>query len=206
TQCRHESTTRRMTKLHRLPGSPAFTPPASRTQDHIVYNPPSAAPNVAHTPVKFLPKGDRRRELAAMTARLTGARDGASHAHNAYSAITATGTPLSAASFPPSRATPTNSAALPPPVRAPYTKKYHLTEADIEEIRRLRRDDPAVWTREALAKKFDCSQFFVGLVAPAPERGAAKALELEEARKRWGRRKREAREDRVRRREMWGRD
>ncbi|KAI9709205.1 MAG: hypothetical protein M1812_007728 [Candelaria pacifica] len=96
---------------------------------------------------------------------------------------------------------------LPPPVRKPYEKKYHLTEADISEIRRLRKEDPGVWTREKLAKKFNCSNLFVGIVCEASKEHKEKQLRILEAVKsRWGRRRREAREDRTRRRETWGRD
>ena len=86
-------------------------------------------------------------------------------------------------------------------------KKYHLTPADIEEIRTLRTEDPWKWTRKALAEKFECSQFFVGMVGEAPaKKKAFEEKKLEEVKERWGRRKRLAREDRGRRREMWGRD
>lgn len=88
----------------------------------------------------------------------------------------------------------------------PYEKKYHLTEAQIGEIRQLRLQDPYTWTRVKLAEKFGCSQFFVGMVVKAKE----KAREVEEGhaevRRKWGQVKREAREDRNRRKEMWGRD
>jgi hypothetical protein len=36
-------------------------------QDHIIFNPPAAAPSVYHTPAKFLPKDDPRRQLLAAT-------------------------------------------------------------------------------------------------------------------------------------------
>ncbi|KAH7053105.1 mitochondrial ribosomal protein subunit L20-domain-containing protein [Macrophomina phaseolina] len=208
TQRRHESTTRRqLNRLRSVPTAPSFTPSSGHTTDHIVFNPPSSAPSVYHTPLKFLPAGDRRRELYALTSRL------ASTPSNT-SPIARTGTANAAASssspsiLPPhlAHASATSNAPLPSPVRQPYAKKYHLTETDIAEIRRLRASDPAQWTRERLAAKFECSQFFVGLVAPAPEHAARKAAEVEEVKRGWGRRKREAREDRGRRREAWGRD
>lgn len=90
-------------------------------------------------------------------------------------------------------------------------KKYHLGPAQIEEIRTLRQSDPWKWTRKALAEKFECSQFFVGmvgeLVSPAGvEKKASEEQKLEELRARWGRRKKIAREDRGRRRELWYQD
>jgi len=81
-----------------------------------------------------------------------------------------------------------------------------LTDADIAEIRRLRTEDPYMWTRVRLAEKFGCSQFFVGMVVKARERAAEVEREHEGMRGKWGVRRREAREDRERRKGMWGRD
>lgn len=58
-----------------------------------------------------------------------------------------------------------------------------------------------------MAQKFDCSQFFVGMVAEAPHgKKAAEQRKLEEIQEKWGRRRRYAREDRGKRRELWGKD
>ena len=96
---------------------------------------------------------------------------------------------------------------LPPPVRAPYIKKYHLNEAQIEEIRKLRGEDPFQWTRAVLAKKFECSQFFVGMVCEAnSKRKEQSRTILENTQSKWGNRRRVAREDKSKRREAWGRD
>ncbi|KAF4303328.1 54S ribosomal protein L20, mitochondrial [Botryosphaeria dothidea] len=211
TQRRHESTTRRQSnRLRSVPTAPSSTPSSGHTSDHIVFNPPSSAPSVYHTPLKFLPAGDRRRELYALTSRLAAPASSSS----AASPIARTGTALAAGAhaspsiLPPhlAHAAASSNSPLPAPVRQPYAKKYHLTETDIAEIRRLRAQDPAHWTRERLAAKFECSQFFVGLVAPAPEHAVRKAAEVDEVKRGWGRRKREAREDRRRRRETWGQD
>lgn len=91
-------------------------------------------------------------------------------------------------------------------MRQPYEKTYHLSEADVAEIRRLRSEDPDTWTRVKLAEKFGCSQFFVGLIAKNPEKAERVAREHEEMRQKWGQRRREAREDRARRKVLWGRD
>ncbi|KAI9817026.1 MAG: hypothetical protein M1832_004743 [Thelocarpon impressellum] len=172
---RHESTFRRGTKRLRVKPEPSFLKTGSSPQqDHIVFNPPSSAPSVYHTPSIFLPKDDRRRDLAAV----------------AYPSKT------SAA-----------SKRLPPPVRKPYEKKYHLKEPEIAEIRRLRREDPVTWSREALAKKFECSSLFIGIVCEATKEHKEKQSRIIEAVKsRWGRKRRTAREDRGRRRETWGLD
>ncbi|KAF1924586.1 uncharacterized protein M421DRAFT_72122 [Didymella exigua CBS 183.55] len=195
-QCRHESTARRHRKLLALPEAPSYTP--STTEPSLIFNPPSSAPSVYHTPLKFLPKDDKRRQMysTALTQSTTAAL------RQRTSPVAAPGTPLSSPSFLP----PRPSAALPAPVRTPYDKKYHLTEAEIAEIRKLRLGDPHKWTRVKLAEKFGCSQFFVGMVAKAPEKAASVELEHQAMREKWGKRRREAREERERRKILWGRD
>ncbi|KAI9699688.1 MAG: hypothetical protein M1836_002722 [Candelina mexicana] len=170
--CRDESSYRRTKQRLRIKPEASFTQSSTR-QDHIVFNPPSSAPSVYHTPPKFLPRNDQRQTFSSRISDSPG--------------------------FP--------KTELPPPVRKPYEKKYHLTEAHISEIRRLRKEDPSLWTREKLAKKFDCSNMFIGIVCEASKEHKEKQLRILEAVKsRWGRRRREAREDRTRRRETWGRD
>jgi len=180
TSRRHESSARRTTKRLRTKPDPSFTSsiPPSRFNDHIVFNPPSSAPSPYHTPPAFLPPNDPRRKLLAQ-----------SHSHaNPYDQ--------------PDR-------RLPPIIKnhKPYEKKYHLREKDLEEIRKLRTGDPTKWTRTRLAEKFGCSQFFVGLVCQASKEKLDKDKEeLEHIKERWGRRRRYAREDRAKRRVLWGRD
>lgn len=77
---------------------------------------------------------------------------------------------------------------------------------EIEQIRTLRTEDPYKWTRVKLAEKFGCSQFFVGMLVKAPKKAAEVAKEHEAARRKWGTVRREAREDRERRKVLWGRD
>lgn len=195
-QVRHESTTRRHKKLLHLPEAPSYTPSSSHPT--LVFNPPSSAPNVYHTPLKFLPRDDSRRKLYATALSLS-----TRHAlQNRTSPISSPGTPLTS----PSSLPPKPSSSLPPPVRQPYKKQYHLGEQEIEEIRRLRNEDPDMWTRVRLAEKFGCSQFFVGLVAKNQDKAKRVDAEHEKARLRWGSRRRMAREDRGRRRVAWGRD
>ncbi|KAH3908284.1 hypothetical protein HBI56_228280 [Parastagonospora nodorum] len=196
TQCRHESSTRRHKKLLALPEAPSYT--SNRPEPTLIFNPPSSAPSVYHTPLKFLPKEDKRRNLytAALHQQTT------SSLRQRTSPIAAAGTPLHTSSHLPPR--PSNQ--LPAPVRAPYEKKYHLTDKEIGEIKRLRTSDPYKWTRVKLAEKFGCSQFFVGMVVQARQKAATVEKEHAAMRKKWGERRREAKEDRVRRKEMWGRD
>ncbi|CAD6569237.1 MAG: hypothetical protein ASARMPREDX12_002264 [Alectoria sarmentosa] len=177
---RNESSARRTTKRLRTKPDPSFTSsiPASQVNNHIVFNPPSSAPSPYHTPPVFLPVNDPRRTLLAQ-----------SHQH----------------------ANPYDKPDKPlPPVlhkHKPYEKKYHLRQEEIEEIRRLRSKDPYKWTRAKLAEKFECSQFFIGMVAEAPsEKKIAEQRKLKEIQEKWGKRRRYAREDRGKRRELWGKD
>lgn len=71
-------------------------------------------------------------------------------------------------------------------------------------MRRLRFSDHRTWTVNKLAEKYGCSEAFVRLAAKNETAGREHQERNEEARKRWGRSKREAREDRERRKEGWG--
>jgi hypothetical protein len=67
---RHESSYRRSKqRLNVKPHSSFLQSNLSLQQDHIVFNPPSSAPSVLHTPLKFLPKEDKRRQPLAATAQ-----------------------------------------------------------------------------------------------------------------------------------------
>jgi hypothetical protein len=91
-------------------------------------------------------------------------------------------------------------------VRAIHEKKYHLTDKEIAEIRKLRSEDPYTWTRVKLAEKYGCSQFFVSMIVKAKEKAREVAEGHLAMKKRWGQHRREAREDRERRKVTWGRD
>lgn len=68
-------------------------------------------------------------------------------------------------------------------------------------------EDPFTWSRKKLAEKFDCSQLFVGMVAQASQvKKDEERAKLEEVKLKWGPKKRFAREDRGKRRVLWGRD
>ena len=188
---RHTSSFRRTRKALRVKPDASFAPSATETQDHIVFNPPSSAPNVYHTPQKFLPQNDPRRRLSAIA-------------------------PTSSSSTPPStpgnasgtaqQPTNTSGMGVSTVLRPRQEKKYHLTPAQVDEIRKLRAEDPKMWTRVRLAEKFECSQFFVSLCCSSPEIKEQRDKELEEIKRKWGRKKTEAREDRQTRKALWGRD
>ncbi|KAK5108687.1 hypothetical protein LTR62_008092 [Meristemomyces frigidus] len=165
----------------RVKPDPSFLPSKTETQDHIIFNPPSSTPNVYHTPSLFLPQDDPRRKLHTRAL-----------------------TPQSASTTSP--ADPSQTSALPKPIRPIYEKKYHLTPQQVEEVRALRKEDPRKWTRVRLAEKFECSQFFISLCCSAPEIKEEREKQLEEIKRKWGRRKTEAREARWIRKEGWGMD
>ena len=103
---------------------------------------------------------------------------------------------------------PTSVAAavesLPPPIRPIKEKKYHLTEVEVAEIRRLRAEDPNYWTRKKLADKFECSQYFVGFVAPLPQEAIQEMIEKKKQKEeRYGERKKLAIRMRQKRRKLW---
>ncbi len=203
---RHESSYRRMRKKLAIKPHASFLPSADAPQqDHIIFNPPAAAPSVYHTPLKFLPKDDPRRALLTRIPL-------SSSTFASTPTTTVTAAAPSATTLNGSPAQQPSPGKLPPALRKPYEKRYHLTEDDIVEMCRLRTEDPARWNRYALAKKFECSTMFVKIVlesrkVPKYEEGHERHLrQVEAAKARWGRRRRMAREDRVRRRELWGRE
>lgn len=178
---RHESAYRRTRKRLRVKPEASFlTSQDGPQQDHIIFHPPSSAPSIYHTPLKFLPKDDSRRELMTLTHK------------ESFSQSTKT--------------------RLPPALDKPYEKRYHLTEADIAEIRRLATEKSAVWSPSKLAEKFRCSKFFITIVCRAgnvsndEKRRERHLRSVELATSRWGRKRRVAREDRTKRKELWGQD
>lgn len=177
---RHQSTYRRTRKRLNIKPDPAFLPSKTEAHDHIIYNPPPSMPNIYHTPTIFLPKDDKRRLLQQQQSQPQ------------LAAGTSTGVS-------------SNKAKMPPPVRQPYTKKYHLKEGDLEEMRRLRTEDPDTWSANKLAKKFDCSVLFVSIATDgiATRKKLQQELVTEVVKSNWGTKRRLAREDRAIRREKW---
>ncbi|KAI0134557.1 mitochondrial ribosomal protein subunit L20-domain-containing protein [Xylariales sp. AK1849] len=178
TSSRYASTTQRTKKALKIPPHPSFLTPKGY-DDHIVFNPPSSVPSVYHTPFKFLPKTDPRRQ-ANLTQLLRSSAD------------------------------PTWSAAAAP--TAPEVPKSfvqpgrNVTREQVEEMRRLRDEDPARWSVMKLAEKFECSNYFVMMCcrASSEHRGNERAR-LEAIKARWGPIRTKAREDRQKRKVLLGR-
>lgn len=195
---RDQSTYARTRKALRVKPDPSFLPSKTELQDHIIVNPPSSLASVYHTPSKFLPKSDPRRRLHSLASPApavlapTNTSTAPTGALSTIAALRRRPAALTAKSL--------------PSVRPEQEKRYHLAQPQIDEIRRLRVEDPRKWTRMALAEKFECSQFFISLCCSAPERKDDAATQLAEIKSRWGRRKTEARLQRSERKKMWGRD
>jgi hypothetical protein len=175
TTLRHQESYRRTKqKLNIKPDISFLSSGKKSQQDHIIFNPPSSAPSVLHTPLIFLPKGDKRKPL-----------------------------------FEKAVAMHPKPAKLPPIIGRfkPVGVRHHLTDADIEEIRSLRTNDPDKWTARRLAYKYNCSIFFISMCCEAPAEKKERDREKEDAMKaRWGPRRRKAREDREKRIQLALRD
>lgn len=101
-----------------------------------------------------------------------------------------------------SRASTAAAMAQLPPALNPRTERPMLTEDQIDDIRRRRAEGAS---KNELAREYGCSTLFVSLVAPAP-RGAKTEMERthEEARAKWGERKRLVRAAQATQRASWG--
>ncbi|KAL2168240.1 hypothetical protein VTG60DRAFT_248 [Thermothelomyces hinnuleus] len=202
---RHKSTAARTRRALNIPPHPSFLNSGSDrpTTDEIIYNPPSSAASVYHTPFKFLPKSDPRRRanlaselLASSTTIQYPSSSSSSSSSSSASSSTATSTQ------PPSENSSSSSSSdeVPfPSIEGPprHKARYHLTKADIEEMRRLRAQDPATNTVQALSARFQCSKLFVMMCCQAPKEHKDKVrTDLERIKERWGPRRQAAREER----------
>ncbi|KAL7949406.1 mitochondrial ribosomal protein subunit L20 domain-containing protein [Trichoderma barbatum] len=181
TPSRGHKTTARTKRALKMAPHDSFLP--SRTTafpaaDSIIYNPPASEATPEHTPFIFLPRNDPRR-LAIMRLR-------------------------SSANDPTAYSTQQTNGELPPEMRYKRRQpKYNLTKEHIEEMRRLRNEDPLTWSVQKLARKFECSTVFVQIAAPAPpEHLQWLKGKMERKMERWGPKKTQAREDRKIRAEM----
>ncbi|KAK1835464.1 mitochondrial ribosomal protein subunit L20-domain-containing protein [Podospora conica] len=204
---RHKSSTSRTKRALNIPPHPSFLSPAgvpkpsnnaavaaapAAPSSHIIFNPPSAAPSVYHTPFKFLPRSDPRRR-AQLPANLFSAS-----ATIQYNNNNPTTTGAASAAGP---------AAVDPkafPELKPHAGSlYHLSEADVAEMRRLRAEDPVKNSVTALATRFGCAKLFVMMCCTSSLEHRLKMKEaFAEVRSKWGPRKAKAFEDRQRRWDM----
>ncbi|KAK1760541.1 mitochondrial ribosomal protein subunit L20-domain-containing protein [Echria macrotheca] len=187
TQTRHKATASRTKRAlniapHKSFLSPSSSNTTSQKSTHVIFNPPSAAPSVYHTPFKFLPKTDPRRR-ANLPANLFASS----------STIQFSSTPT----------TTSASVTALPTVGPASPKKYHLTPEDVQQMRELRAADPVRNSVASLANRFGCSKLFVIFCcqsSPQHRDKIREAIAAEQAR--WGPRKMAAFQERARRRQM----
>lgn len=186
-QIRSKATASRTRRSLNIAPHPSFLVSDSRLQqDHIIFNPPASAPSVYHTPFKFLPKTDPRR-------RANLAKIFESH----FSPSTSSG-----------GAETTNTADL-PVVRGlhkpnpAFNARGPITKSEVEELRRLRKEDPHKWNVRALSEKYAIPHIFVSMCCQAPkEKLEFERQKMELIRQRWGPIRAKAKEDRHRRTQM----
>lgn len=183
TTTRGHKTTARTKRALKLAPHDSFLPDRSASfpaADSIIYNPPASEASPEHTPFLFLPSNDPRRAAVDRMRKSTGLTSSAGKS--------------------------STTATLPPEMkyhRRDDQPRYHLSAAQVQEMRALREEDPLTWSVAALARRFECSQIFVQIAAPAPK--AHKVWLGEQQRKRearWGPKKTAAREERKRRTEL----
>lgn len=96
---------------------------------------------------------------------------------------------------------------LAPATTKPQEKLYHLTKEDVQEIRKLRVEDPVTWSKYKLARRYECSAYFINMVCrDIPQKYEIQKKVLDAVTSRWGAKRRMAREDRKLRKETWVRD
>ena len=145
----------------------------------LYYNPAQSSTmnsiNSETIPVSFMPKDDPRRPFAAKL-----------HATDKLESQTAPPVLCSKSTLNPSG------------------KSYHLKPEQIKEIQRLRAENPEVYTRKALAAKYNVSPLFISMVSDVPkERKLEMDRRLETIKTNWHPKRAAAREDRRKRKEMW---
>lgn len=184
---RQQSTTSRTKKALKIAPHPSFlTQSPSRGANHIVFNPPAAAPSVYHTPFIFLPKTDPRRQANLSQLLLR------SHSSPASPSSTSETTPP-----------PTLTASE----EARSNPKYNVTKEQVEEMRALRAEDPERWSVLKLAARYGCTNWFVMMCCNAPQEHKERERERKEAiRARWGPIRTQAREERKKRKALLLRD
>jgi hypothetical protein len=101
-----------------------------------------------------------------------------------------------------------STSGLPPALRKASQVEKWMSDEEIKEMQRLRKEDPEKWTAGKLAKKFGCTQVFVRLMArlPKPERKKALAkrdAEHEAFRAKWGEKRLLQKDIRQKRKDFW---
>ncbi|KAI0842474.1 mitochondrial ribosomal protein subunit L20-domain-containing protein [Hypoxylon sp. FL0890] len=183
---RHQSSTARTKRALKIAPHPSFLVSSKSTSDpdvaEVIYNPPSSAASVYHTPFKFLPRSDPRRQA------------------NLSQLVTSSSSPSN------SDSDSTTNSNLPPELKEP-PRKYNVTKEQVEEMRRLRAEDPAKWSVLKLAERYDCAPYFIMMCCrSSPEHHDKHRAALEAVKARWGPIRTAAREERKKRKALLLRD
>lgn len=181
-QLRTKATAARTRRALNIPPHPSFLTADARggglgQEDTIIFNPPSAAPSVYHTPFKFLPRTDprRRANLASLFEKQFSS---------------------------PSATNPGDVPVIPGGERV-VADRGPITREEVAEMRRLRSEDPHRWNVHNLSVKYDLPRGFIMACCQAPkEKIEFERRKMELIQARWGPAKKKAHEDRLRRREM----
>ncbi|KAI1501511.1 mitochondrial ribosomal protein subunit L20-domain-containing protein [Biscogniauxia marginata] len=207
---RHQSSTSRTKKMLKIPPHPSFLTPIEG-QNHVVYNPPSAAPSVYHTPFKFLPRTDPRRQASLSQMLRSSLEYQAAHPKppSPPEAQTQTQTQTGQPN-PDDIATAADNdnddiAFLPPEATKldGQEKRYNVTREQVDEMRRLRAEDPRRWSVLKLAERYDCNPVFIMMCCRASREHRDKERErLEAIKARWGPIRAGARDERQKRRKL----
>ncbi|KAI1762164.1 mitochondrial ribosomal protein subunit L20-domain-containing protein [Hypoxylon sp. FL1150] len=172
---RHQSTTSRTKRALNIgPHASFLRAPSADSASRVVYNPPSSSASVYHTPFKFLPRSDPRRQ-ANLTQLLRTSADLNS---------------------------PSSSQQLPPELATP-PQKYNVTKEQVDEMRKLRAEDPATWSVLRLAERYGCAPYFVMMCCRADREHRDRArARLDAVKASWGPIRTAAREERKKRRAL----
>ncbi|KAI1773546.1 mitochondrial ribosomal protein subunit L20-domain-containing protein [Hypoxylon cercidicola] len=172
---RHQSTTSRTKRALKIAPHTSFLGTPTDASSRVVYNPPSSSPSVYHTPFIFLPRSDPRRQ--ANLAQL-------------FRASSDLAPPAS------------SETQLPPELAAPE-QKYNVTREQVDEMRRLRAEDPEAWSVTRLAKRYGCAPYFVMMCCKSSaEHRERERARLEAVKARWGPIRAAAREERKKRKAL----
>ncbi|KAJ1333808.1 Mitochondrial ribosomal protein subunit L20 [Microdochium nivale] len=184
---RTQATLARTKRALKIPPHPSFLAPDAAST-HIIYNPPAAAPSVFHTPFKFLPKSDPRRQ-ANLTQLVRRNNDD----------VFSSSSSLSSSAY--------STQSLPPPLTKAdenrFTPRRNVTKEQVDEMRTLRTQNPMKWSVLKLAEKYQCTPMFVMMCCKASAEHQGNERERKAAiRARWGPIRTEAREERTKRKAL----
>ncbi len=222
---RQQSTTSRTKKALKIAPHPSFLAagPASPTANHVIFNPPSSAPSVYHTPFKFLPKSDPRRQANLSQFLLQQYKEKREHERQRVKLHQQSISSTSSTSTSTSTSTSSSDGGvggegegagagagagdLPPTLTADEEVRTqpqrNVTREQVDEMRALRAEDPERWSVVRLARRFGCTNWFVMICCRAPaEHAESERVRKQAVRARWGPIRTHARDERGKRKAL----